>query len=101
MIDQEMLDELYVSSVSSEYMDALDLPEEVYTELIALAMLGLWAKNHAVPALEAYESTDTVKEWCSIGGSGCSTKWFHGVVSGSVAKEALALKPQLPLVSLK
>ena len=35
------------------------------------------------------ESTDIVKEWCTMS-DGASTKWFHGVVSGERATEALA-----------
>jgi len=44
-----------------------------------------------VEALGAYaQGTSETKEWCDIDDTGCSTKWFHSVVSGAVAKEALA-----------
>lgn len=77
-------------------------------ELIRLARLGLqmektplkemreivdWAQNVALPALDAFETTSTIKKWCDMDGGGVSTKWFHGVVSGDVAKKALAQYP--------
>ena len=56
------------------------------------AVLTLLEK--AIEMAEAYATTDTEKQWCSFidengNEESCSTKWFHGVVSGEIARSFL------------
>lgn len=119
MIDERFLRTfqfVYTGQDKREFIEWANSSDENLKELIHLARLGLqheklqsiygtpegqrlmalgeWAEKHGIPALQAYESTDETKEWCDF--NGMITKWFHGVVSGQVAQDALAALPKEP-----